>query len=114
MQVKNKAAVNAPWLYLYVQPHCVKAIGVPLHQWQLWAQSGCWYIHIAWGFLSLFVSFAQAISQEPQTMKRATVQGFTLSFCLYITLVEPAVAVVLGRRKSAIKRVTHNQLSLCL
>ena len=27
-------------------------------------------------------------SQEPQTMKRATVQGFTLSFCLYITLVE--------------------------
>ena len=68
--------------------HCVKAIGVLVRQWQLWAQQGCWYIHIAWGFLSLFVSFAQAISQEPQTMKRATVQGFTLSFCLYITLVE--------------------------
>ena len=26
--------------------------------------------------------------QEPQNVERATVQGFTLSFCLYITLVE--------------------------
>ena len=25
--------------------------------------------------------------QEPQNVERATVQGFTLSFCLYITLV---------------------------
>ena len=84
-------------IYMY-SPHCVKAIGVPLHQWQLWAQSGCWYIHIAWGFLSLFVSFAQAISQEPQTMKRATVQGFTLSFCLHCTyLYNHSVAVVLDR-----------------
>ena len=49
--VKNNAIVNAPWLYYIYSPHCVKAIGVSLHQWQLWAQSGCWYIPTAWVIL---------------------------------------------------------------
>ena len=72
VQVKNKAAVNAPWLYRMYSPHCVTAIGVSLHQWQLWAQSGCWYIHIAWGF-SLVVRFiCTGHSQEPLTLKRVS------------------------------------------
>lgn len=40
-QVKNKAAVNAPWLYRMYSLHCVTAIGVPVRQWKLWAQQGC-------------------------------------------------------------------------
>ena len=35
VQVKNKVAVDAPWLYYLYSPHCVTAIGVSLHQWQL-------------------------------------------------------------------------------
>ena len=39
--------------------------------------------------LSLVVrSDKQGNSYEPQNVERATVQGFTLSFCLYFTLFE--------------------------
>ena len=42
-----------------------------------------------WRGASLVARFdKQGHSYEPQNVKRATVQGFTLSFCLYITLVE--------------------------
>jgi len=36
-------------IYMY-SPHCVTAIGVPVRQWQLWAQQGCYILYMAWGF----------------------------------------------------------------
>ena len=85
VQVKNKAAVDAPWLYLYVQPSlcqghwCIRTPMATL------GTSGLLVYTYSVGLLLLFVSFVQAISQVPLTMKRATVQGFTLSFCLHST-----------------------------
>ena len=76
-------------IYMY-SPHCVKAIGVFLRQWQLWTQLGCWYIHIAWGFLSLLVPTNRAI---PTSLKewserqcRASRFLFVFIVLIYITL----------------------------
>ena len=88
MFVKNKAAVDAPWLYLYVQPSlcqghwCIRTPMATL------GTSGLLAYHI-WRGASLVVRFiCTSHSDEAQSMIRATVQGFTLSFCLYITLFE--------------------------
>ena len=44
----------------------------------------------------------QGHSYEPLTVERATVQGFTLSFCLHCTyLYNHSVAVVLDRKRIA-------------
>ena len=64
--VKNNAIVNAPWLYYMYSPHCVKAIGVPVRQWQLWAHRGCWYIHTAWGFTLVVLLLDIQALPEPQ------------------------------------------------
>ena len=96
MQVKNKAAVNAPWLYLYVQPSLCHSHWCTPTPMATLGTSGVLVYPVQRG-ASLVVRFTCKGIRQPQSVKRATVQGFTLSFCLYINLVKPAVAVVLGR-----------------
>ena len=97
MQVKNKAAVDAPWLYLYVQPSlcqghwCIRTPMATL------GTAGLLVYRIQRG-ASLVARFdKQGDSQVPQNVERATVQGFTLSFCLHCTYFKHSVAVVLDR-----------------
>ena len=88
MQVKNKAAVNAPWLYLYVQPslcHSHWCIFTPM---ATLGTSGLLVYKCSVGLSLVARSDLQGNFQEPQNVERATVQGFTLSFCLYFTLFE--------------------------
>ena len=48
-----------------------------------WYSLGFIYMHSTWGFLKLLVSTTMGNSQEPLTVKRATVQGFTSFFCVF-------------------------------
>ncbi len=66
-----------------------------LHQWQLWGVLWC-YIHIGVGF-GVARFDLQGHSQEPQIVKRATVQDFTSFLCLYLYNINLTVAVVLCR-----------------
>ena len=47
-----------------------------------WYSLGFIYMHSTWGFLKLLVSTTMGNSQEPQDVKRATMQGFTSFFCV--------------------------------
>ena len=89
---------ESPTLYVYTNNPTVPkvAIGVVLHQWILRGVNRE-YIHIGVG-LCVARFDLQGNSQEPQNVERATVQGFTLSFCLHCTyLYNHSVAVVLDR-----------------
>ena len=54
------------------------------------------YTSSAWGFDVVRFDL-QGYSYEPLTVKRATVQGFTLSLCAYYGLLFKAAFGVLGR-----------------
>ena len=85
MQVKNKAAVDAPWLYLYVQPSlCQGHWCIPTPMATL-GTSGLLVCTYSVGLSLVARSDLQGNFQEPQNVERATVQGFTLSFCLHST-----------------------------
>jgi hypothetical protein len=81
MQVKNKAAVNAPWV-CYIQPLFITAQPLVYYYTFGSGKHRVAYIHVsAWGF-GVARFDLQGHSQEPLTVKRATVQGFTLFLCL--------------------------------
>ena len=73
--------MNAPWVCILISTHspcvgtlrAVSAIGVGVL---------CAMITYRRGAIALLVSTDRAISYEPQEVKRATVQGFTLFLCL--------------------------------
>ena len=85
MFVKNKAAVDAPWLYLYVQPSLCQGHWCTRTPMATLGIVGLLVYTYSVG-LSLVARFdKQGNSYEPQNVERATVQGFTLFVCLHCT-----------------------------
>ena len=81
MQVKNKAAVNAPWLYLYVQPSlCHSHWCIPTPMATLGAVGLLVYTYSV-GLLLLFVSLAKALPTAPnrEASDSAGLHAFFLS-----------------------------------
>ena len=78
---KKQSNVNAPWVCIFMSTHspcvgtlrAVSAIGMGVL---------CAMITYRRGAIALLVSTDRATSYEPQEVKRATVQGFTLFLCL--------------------------------
>lgn len=84
MQVKNKAAVNAPWL-CYTQPLLCQShwcIRTPMATLGI---VGLLVYTYSVGLSLVARSDLQGDSQEPQIVERATVKGFTLSLCPDVT-----------------------------
>ena len=87
MFVKNKAAVNALGCSICTALIVSRPLVYPYANGNF-GHSRVLYISTR-GAFHLFACFdKQGHSYEPQNVERATVQGFTLSLCLYITLFE--------------------------
>ena len=82
MRVKNKAAVDAPWV-CYIQTCLIMPVShwcILMHQWQLWGVVWCYTYRRGVRRCSFRLA---GQFQEPQNVKRATVQDFTSFLCLH-------------------------------